>query len=188
MRMIRVALDLPLPRLFDYLSDDLQGDEIGRLARVPFGRGEKIGVVVGVPGESDQPADKLKPVLAILRDQPRLPAQWIALCEFCAQYYQYPLGAVMSFALPPMLRRGKLPRRTKPPGSTLEAQAKSDLLPEQRAAVDAIVGSAGFATFLLHGVTGSGKTEVYLQTIEACLARVQQALMLVPEIALTPQL
>ncbi|WP_297831469.1 primosomal protein N', partial [Thermomonas sp.] len=59
--------------------------------------------------------------------------------------------------------------------------------PEQQAAIDAIRAARGFAPFLLDGVTGSGKTEVYLQAIADCLARGRQALVLVPEIGLTPQ-
>ena len=59
---------------------------------------------------------------------------------------------------------------------------------EQRDAVAAITGSRGFRSFLLDGVTGSGKTEVYLQAIVDCLARGRQALVLAPEIGLTPQL
>ena len=58
---------------------------------------------------------------------------------------------------------------------------------EQRNAADAIRAGSGFAPFLLDGVTGSGKTEVYLDAIGDCLARGRQALVLVPEIGLTPQ-
>ena len=59
---------------------------------------------------------------------------------------------------------------------------------EQQAAIDALRAAQGFAPLLLDGVTGSGKTEVYLQAIADCLARGRQALVLVPEIGLTPQL
>ena len=103
-QIVRVALDVPLPRLFDYRAEGLVGDEIGLRVKVPFGRGEKIGLILGLLAESDQPADKLKPVDEILRDMPPLPPDWIALTEFCARYYQHPLGEVMNFALPPMLR------------------------------------------------------------------------------------
>jgi primosomal protein N' (replication factor Y) len=149
--------------------------------------------VVGIADTSEQPVEKLKAVDAILRDMPALPPTWIALCEFCARYYQAPLGEVMAFALPPMLRRGKLPRSVKPkpdldavpPAPTFGLPT---LLPHQQAAVTAIGATTSFQTFLLHGVTGSGKTEVYLRAIDAVLAAGGQALMLVPEIALTPQL
>jgi len=190
LRIVRVALDLPLPRLFDYRAEDLRGDEVGLRVKVPFGaRGEKVGVILAVLEESDQPADKLKAAGEILRDMPPLPPDWIALTEFCARYYQHPLGEVMNFALPPMLRKGKLPRPVKDkPRKDLVPPPKPQLSQEQQQAVAAIVNSQGFATLLLHGVTGSGKTEVYLHAIEAVLAAGKQALMLVPEIALTPQL
>ena len=76
-----------------------------------------------------------------------------------------------------------------PPRAEVRTAQGLDPTPEQRHAIDAIVGAhGGFAPFLLHGVTGSGKTEVYLRAIEAVVARGEQALVLVPEIALTPQL
>ena len=63
------------------------------------------------------------------------------------------------------------------------------LNPDQQLAVETIAAQSGnFKPFLLAGVTGSGKTEVYLKLIESTLARQQQALVLVPEIGLTPQL
>ncbi|MBP6108908.1 MAG: primosomal protein N' [Rhodocyclaceae bacterium] len=202
MKLIRVALDIPLPRLFDYLAPDAQESDIGRLVSVPFGSGNKIGVVLALTDVTDQPVKKLKTVQSILREIPPLPASFIALCEFCARYYQAPLGEVMAFALPPMLRRGKLPRMRAAVSNngvsrdeaTLNGVSSAPtgelptLLVAQAQAVDAILAAKRFQTFLLHGITGSGKTEVYLRAIAAVLARGGQALMLVPEIALTPQL
>jgi primosomal protein N' (replication factor Y) len=189
MTIVRVALDVPLPRLFDYRADDVSGDDIGHRVMVPFGSGSKIGLVVDIATSTEQPLEKLKPVEAILRDMPRLPADWLTLCEFCSRYYQHPLGQVIAFALPPMLRRGKLPRSLKArPAEAANQRPLPTLLPEQQVAVEAITAARNFETFLLHGVTGSGKTEVYLRAIETVLAAGRQALMLVPEIALTPQL
>ncbi|HEY6897881.1 MAG TPA: primosomal protein N' [Rhodocyclaceae bacterium] len=189
MNIAQIALDVPLPRLFDYLAPDATTEDIGRRVRIPFGTGERIGVLVSLVHCSEQAPEKLKPVVGILRDMPALPADWIALCEFCARYYQHPLGEVMNFALPPMLRRGKLPRPVKAKArSELAAAPPPRLSEEQQGALAAINASQGFEVFLLHGVTGSGKTEVYLHAIDEVLAAGKQALMLVPEIALTPQL
>ena len=75
------------------------------------------------------------------------------------------------------------------PRVAVAASAGPEPTPEQRDAIEAIAAAAGrYAPFLLHGVTGSGKTEVYLRAIDAVVQRGQQALVLVPEISLTPQL
>ena len=194
MNIVRVALDVPLPTLFDYRAESSDESDIGRRVRVPFGKGFKTGVVIELDAVSEQPEEKLKPVAEIQRDMTALPRDWLELCDFCARYYQSPLGEVVTFALPPMLRRGKLPRLPKAadaavsPAPTVPATTLPDLLPAQHAAVEAITAVRGFAACLLHGVTGSGKTEVYLRAIAGVLERGGQALMLVPEIALTPQL
>ena len=189
MSILQIALDVPLPRLFDYrLDGESAGNPTGRLVRVPFGTGNRIGVVLGEVAQSDQPPDKLK-TAELIADLPALPDDWIALCRFCAQYYHHPLGQVMAFALPPLLRKGKTPRALKPKVSAGEtAPSSNEATADQAAAIVAIVNASGFQTFLLHGVTGSGKTEVYLRAIADVIARGGQALMLVPEIALTPQL
>ena len=188
MTIVRVALDVPLSSLFDYVVAEASVADIGLRVRVPFGVKSKIGIVVEVSDDSDQPTERLRPAEALLRDMPALPPAWFELCHFCARYYHYPIGQVMHHALPPMLRRGALPKRSPkkleyPPGPP-----PPGLNAGQAAAVTAISDSRGFDVFLLHGVTGSGKTEVYLHAIAQVLADGGQALMLVPEIALTPQL
>ena len=190
MNIVRIALDVPVPKLFDYVAPDSDESDRGRRATVPFGKGLRTGIIVEVARSSEQPDSKLKSVAAILRDLPPLPEDWIALCEFCARYYQAPLGEVTALALPPLLRRGRMPRATKP-----DKDDRSDvavpmpaLTAAQESAVAAISALKGFQAVLLHGVTGSGKTEVYLRAIAEVLAAGGQALMLVPEIALTPQL
>ena len=89
-----------------------------------------------------------------------------------------------------LAQRGLAERIAVPASQSAPAPAPGPQLhPEQQLAVDAILASRdGFAPFLLDGVTGSGKTEVYLHAINDCLARGKQALVLVPEIGLTPQL
>jgi primosomal protein N' (replication factor Y) len=189
MPVLRVALDLPLHRLFDYRADGAQPDDAGYRVRVPFGRGERLGVIVEVADGSDWPLEQLKEAGPILRDQPPLPADFFRLCEFAASYYQAPLGEVVMQALPAGLKRLDPPdrragRAVKPP----KAAARPELTDEQAVAVNAIDLAGGFSAALLHGVTGSGKTEVYLRLVERALAEGSQVLLLVPEINLTPQL
>lgn len=191
MAIARVALDLPLHRLFDYLVEDGEPLEPGLRLRVPFGRGEKIGILVALPDSSELPPEQLKPALEVLRDTPPLPPEFFRLCEFASNYYQAPLGEVMLQALPPGLKKPRAARRRqlKPKtGKPAAAPALPALNPEQAQAVAAVCASQGYAPFLLHGVTGSGKTEVYLRLIAAALEQGRQALLLVPEINLTPQL
>ena len=194
LQIVRVALDVPLRHLFDYRLPDheqLSTADIGYRVCVPFGQRQKVGIIVELAAASELPLAQLKPVTAVLRDVPRLPAAWFHLTEFCAAYYHAPLGQVMLSTLPTGLRsvapvKARARRRAVP--QTLAQQAPALTL-EQEAALRAMAeGAGGFCAYLLHGVTGSGKTEVYLRMIERTLAAGQQSLLLVPEINLTPQL
>ncbi|MCU0765358.1 MAG: primosomal protein N', partial [Burkholderiaceae bacterium] len=126
---------------------------------------------------------------------------WLAFTRFAADYYQHPWGQVAVAALPPLLRTPPGPRWTwslkrlrgagmSAAGAEVASAAALEPNAEQQQAVDAISSQRGFAAMLLHGVTGSGKTEVYLTAVERLLAvdPQAQALLLVPEIGLTPQL
>jgi len=189
MPVLRVALDLPLHRLFEYRAEQASVADIGRRVRVPFGRGEKIGIVVAVVEQGEWPLEQLKAATAILDDLPPLPDDFFALCEFASNYYQAPFGEVLMQALPAGLKRLAAPQRRA--GRAVKAVAPlapPALTAEQATAINAVAIAGGFSAHLLFGITGSGKTEVYLRLIERTLALGDQVLLLVPEINLTPQL
>ena len=258
--ILRVAIPAPLRRLFDYLPPrDRDPTTLvpGIRLRVPFGRGQVIGVLLEVATESEVPAGRLRPVTAVLDRQPLLDGELLELLRWASRYYQHPIGEVIQQALPAALRQGGPARsrgvpRFRPteaglqtdPADLKRAPRQQALLaqlrnhpgglapgqleelgfawrepmkrllerglavreegaclpaprpdpcpgpapnPDQQAAIDA-VPDEGYRAFLLDGVTGSGKTEVYLRLIERTLAAGRQALVLVPEIGLTPQL
>ncbi len=255
--VIQVALPVPLPGCFDYrLPAGTALPPQGARVRVPFGRRTLIGVVHG-----QQPSDlkKLKAVEQVLDDDSVIDPPLYALCERAARYYHHPLGEVLGFVLPALLRQGqparaggevrwrltdrgrhvdpqrlqRAPRQQQaltlllehpkgltpamlealsvsrpalqalrdkewvervdldiaapPPVKEVLAEPALRANQEQRAAIQAINDRQGFHPFLLDGVTGSGKTEVYLQAMAPVLAAGKQVLMLVPEIGLTPQ-
>jgi primosomal protein N' (replication factor Y) len=261
--ILRIALDTPLRRVFDYRPPaELPGlapravPRPGVRVRVPFGRQQLIGILVGVAAESAIPESKLRAAIDILDEQPIVdPVTFDLLC-WAAEYYHHPVGEVFAAALPHSVRAGQpalektewwsltvagreqlsAPNARRAPRQQallawLETQgratadtlaeafkpaqlralakrgwiASEDVMPEvpamesrpsevvlteaQVQSVAAIIASLStFAAHLLYGVTGSGKTEVYLRVIDAALAQGGQALVLVPEIALTPQL
>jgi primosomal protein N' (replication factor Y) len=251
--ILRVALDVPLPKLFDYRAEDASRADIGCLVLVPFGKKRLVGLVVELANESEVPASRLRSAEKILREVAPLKREWLELAKFCSSYYQRPLGEVVAAALPPRLRSARpipdaprdfaltpagaealaaMPPRQRrlralltrlaegpAPESELAAQARGaraalkrgieadwvaavaaappqprfvrahELTSEQAAAVSALSRRLEkFGVSVLFGVTGSGKTEIYLQLIADVLLRGKQALVLVPEIALTPAL
>ncbi|NPT40835.1 primosomal protein N', partial [Paraburkholderia sp. 1N] len=236
---VRVALDHPLPTLFDYRCDTPERVAPGMLVSVPFGKRHVVGLVCEVTTHSDVPADRLRAVSHVCTACPPVSAEWLTLTAFAADYYQRGLGEVALPALPQALRdasrwsrlfapeerysltaagRAALPETLPARASALRklAQALAEaefliaadaralhpkaiatleawqaegwvalevieaaevlaapaspdtpaptlptLTDEQASAVEAIRDANGFAPFLLHGVTGSGKTEVY---------------------------
>lgn len=259
MTIIRVALDVPVDSLFDYIVPDATQLNIGSLVRVPFGKRFMIGIIMAIANDAQVPHEKLKQAEVIWQDIPPLPATLIELFEFCSRYYHHPIGMVIMNGLPTRLRSSKLlPQRASAPslfrltdagraiapssiparnkikhrllaqlkeaGSISSKEAKQislraagtlqefllqgwvekvliepesalntspplQLTAEQITAINAIRAEIGlFNTWLLHGVTGSGKTEVYLQVTAMLLKQNRQVLILVPEINLTPQL
>lgn len=106
MTILRVALDVPLARLFDYL-DTGSGVQIGQRVLVPFGRRQMIGIVMGRTTDTDMPRHKLKPIDRAFTNEVPLPAATLKLLKFCSDYYHYPLGQTLLGVLPPRLRESE---------------------------------------------------------------------------------
>ena len=194
-----------------YLSEQLL--QPGTLVRVPFGKRETLGVV-WAPVRDSSPAmdpDKLRPIAGVLDAIAPLTTAWQQLVTFAASYYQRSTGEVALAALPPQLRdlnTTQLARRLKRQVKHQEkgeekgeVKLSSPLLSEKLNTTNCIaitqeqarvitLFNAFSGPFLLFGATGSGKTEVYLQCVQQLLARdaSAQAILMVPEINLTPQL
>ena len=168
----------------------------GQLVRVPLGRREVLGVVWQVQAQAPEgiALTAVKDIAAVLEGVGPLNGHWLKLVQFAAQYYQRSLGEVALSALPPQLRDlnpTQLARRLKklPDPATPLADVQGPTLSEQQStALQQMTEQAG--PFLLFGNTGSGKTEVYLQAVQRLLQSdpQAQALLMVPEINLTPQL
>ncbi len=183
--------------LFDYaVPEALRGlIEVGHRVRVPFGKRTVTGFVYAL--DQGPTVLELKPIEALLDAEPVLPSPLVELAGFVAAHYLVPLDEVIRAIVPPRVRavvRRSVKRRRQ---SRILRQAAAVGVPDAIAlepAQEAIRERIAIAlsrqesdVFLLHGVTGSGKTEVYLALLEQVLAGGGQGLVLVPEIALTPQ-
>jgi primosomal protein N' (replication factor Y) (superfamily II helicase) len=256
MKFLRVALNVPLPTLFDYACDEDRAPGIGARVRVPFGRREMVGYVLEHASEAAVESHRIKKISAVLTDFPPLPRELIKLAGFLSTYYQHPLGEALFNALPLPLRSArpfrmqrsqvyalsesaadalnKVNKRAKQqraliglleqrmsvshtelaaiaPGLPAAARTllKAGLVrlveasvqrgnrfvdfhaptaEQARAIADIEAQGKKFGVFVLHGITGSGKTEVYVRLIAERLSNGGQTLVLVPEISLTPQL
>jgi primosomal protein N' (replication factor Y) len=183
---------------FDYrLPEELRGGavDVGSMLVVPFGRREVLGVVVGLAETSEVSAEKLLAPLRAL--ELGVAPEMVALAEWIAAEYCSTLSRALGLVLPPGATRrlSGRKRRAVKRSEHLAVGARSPQPPvlndEQRAVLDVLQGALQAGTAharLLHGVTGSGKTEVYLRAAEVALAQGRGAIVLVPEIALTPQI
>ncbi len=267
--VLHIAIASPLRRLFDYLpaqAADSNIDDLipGMRLAVPFGHQKALtGILISKSANSDTPINKLRPIHGAI-DNIGLDEDILGLCQWCAQYYHYPLGEICHLALPTLLRKpepappktpvliwqltdkgrqcdeaffgrakkqfeawkiaqehsfitAKILKASSISRTIINTLVEKDILQctdvalgddsstqgvnnqqatnhhnahplnnEQQHALDSIHFD-GFHPYCLDGVTGSGKTEVYLQAISKVLEEGKQVLVLVPEIGLTPQ-
>lgn len=154
--------------------------KIGQIVEIPLGRQSTIGIVVK---NTTQPDFDTKSITKIIYEQP-LPKKLVDALFWLSSYYRCPLSTVIQAALPRGItknRRGKLPEA---PNIT---PIDNPLNSTQRAAIRAIEENPA-NTILLHGITGSGKTNIYIELCARTLTKNQSVILLVPEIALTSQL
>lgn len=192
--ILRLALPTPLRRLFDYLPPDhapLASLLPGMRIKVPFQSRTLVGILIEIAQESSVPYQKLKKALAIIDTEPIFSSDIYELCNFAAHYYHCSLGEVLVHALSPLLRKGKSLDQLDYAADKMQTHALGIPPPLNSAQKDAIasilLAKNNFQVFLLDGVTGSGKTEVYLHAMADILNDNKQILVLVPEISLTPQ-
>lgn len=100
MAIIRVALDVPVDCLFDYLAPDASVADIGLRVCVPFGKRRTLGIILSVCADTAIPSNKLKQAERIYRDTPALPSALLELFQFCNRYYHHPIGQVVMNSIP----------------------------------------------------------------------------------------
>jgi len=196
MPIAEVAFNLPLERTFHYLIPPSLRPTLqpGMRVAAPFGQRERIGFVVALLNRS--PIRELKAIRRAIDPAPVIADERWALANWLSDYYFCSLGEALAAMVPSALR---LPRSAIEDGAAEQAAdaaaaeapaASLTLSIHQRRALEAIVEALDGEQprpALLHGVTGSGKTELYLRAIAHVLARGGSAICLIPEIALTAQ-
>lgn len=177
--------------VFSYeVPEPMRGEiKVGQLVKVPFGKREVAGIVIEL--DVPRPRFELKPILGILEKEPVLSHVQMELARFIANHYLTLLSKAVYTVLPARLH-STAKRRESKKAVTLTGSRPTDikLTNEQATAFGEIakaIESGKTHKFLLWGVTGSGKTEVYLKAVHKAIECGKQAVVLLPEIALTPQ-
>jgi primosomal protein N' (replication factor Y) (superfamily II helicase) len=189
MQAVEVAVPRPLFSVYTYAWELESAPVIGDIVQVSFGRKELTGVVTKVLPEAPD-GRPLKSVLRRIDSYFRVPEETLSLALWSAEYFRAPPGEAVAAAIAPKLSLWK-GKRKKLPTAVLKDPNLNPLNAEQQAVLQKITHDWSLPAVrpvLLHGVTGSGKTEVYLHLARAALDRGESVLVLVPEIALTPQL
>lgn len=197
---VEVAVPLPVTGLFTYAVPDslVAKIRVGVRVLIPFKNREMIGYLIDQKPFEGNPA-KLKPLTDILDDQPVLSPAILELTRWMSRYYGASWGEAIENALPRWVKYGKRAQRALTKDESVRYKINTplkdfELTKDQAKALEIIRARLAEAAgtvrkpILLYGVTGSGKSEVYIRAIREVLQKSQSAICLVPEIALTEQL
>ncbi|NUM58101.1 MAG: primosomal protein N' [Bdellovibrionaceae bacterium] len=196
LKIAKIAVEAPLKTLLSYIiPEELQFIEIGSIVSVPLGRRQARGVVfeinttVSEKIEKDDNSFQLKEVSGIDQEySAAMIKNYLPWISWIAEYYFYPIGLVASLLFPPLEKKAKKTSRKKSAIPLVEKEIPFKMNPEQETIYQAISQNMNFSVHLLYGITGSGKTEVYLQLFDKIMQEGRKGLFLLPEISLTPQL
>lgn len=189
-----IALALPSLGTFQYaVPDALKSDvQIGKRVFASVRTRQMVGYVVGLSNE--KLFDEVKPIDGIIDDFPILSDSFLELTRWLSEYYFCSWGQAIDAAVPAPFKKGRFLMKSRSKKLSHHTEIVNPgalrLTPQQREAYQTIKTS--FLSpkpdkFLLHGITGSGKTEVYMQIIGELLNHNKGSIVLVPEISLTPQ-
>ncbi len=202
--MVRIAVFAPLEEPLTYaLPPEFQGKiNAGHRVLVPLGRRKCVGIILGE--EKQKPAHTLKNIEVILDEKPIFSERQLEFLKWASEYYLCPLGEILKTALPAPLTRskqgkkeeGRRKKKEEKEEKKIKSISKLQLSKLQQEIAEKIIPSTSsllpsapsFKIHLLHGITGSGKTEIYFDLMQKVLAEGKSVLNLVPEISLTPQL
>ena len=192
MKFAEIIIDEVLgeDRTWTYLIPENLDVNVGQRVFVEFGfRKKQIeGFVIQIKDTCDYPVEKLKPITKVADSFIALKPEVLSIAPIVSQRFKLRLIDVLRLFVPATIRERKRERKVENKQlRSLEIKPKDiTLTREQQSAVDSILGADD--VFILHGVTGSGKTEVYMRVIAEVLKQGKSAIMLVPEIGLTPQM
>jgi primosomal protein N' (replication factor Y) len=180
--LIEVVFNLPVNRRFTYAVPAGETAEVGVRVMAPFGSRSLVGFVVGTASEPPEGVTEIKEFRRRIDARPLFDLRLLELAGWLAGLYLCSLGEALSAMLP----GGRREMAGDEPGGELPSAQELSLSPAQRLAIDSIA-KAEQGLFYLYGITGSGKTEVFLQVAAAVLGRGRGVIYLVPEISLTHQ-
>ncbi len=191
-KYVEVVTNLPVDSTFQYRVPDglVFSAEIGKRVNIPFRTGNRIGYIVKI---EDQPviADP-KPLIDVIDEEPIFTEDMIRLARWISDNYFCGWGEALEAMIPGVLKRGKVSAVSRIKELSEEVCPSGPHVPneEQRQVLERVnkcINEARHEVFLLHGITGSGKTEIYLQAMENVISKGKTGIILVPEISLTPQ-